>query len=77
MTREELIRKHQRLLMGFRTECYCVRKMAPSEFGMDVERQWVNVKNELEQMLKEFMDAKQVNGQTPRPATAVVPGVKR
>ena len=38
MTREEFHSKYRPHLLGILADCYAIRKMPPSEFGMEVDR---------------------------------------
>jgi hypothetical protein len=74
MTQDEFTAKYRPLLLGWMTECFAMRAIAPSAFGMMMDGKYQNLERLLLQM---FIDAQ------PKPAPArVIPegpvvGVKR
>ena len=66
MTQDEFASKYRRQLLGFLADCFSVRKLAPSEFGMEVDRMHHEIAHMLKQMYFDLTTEK-TNVQTTLP----------
>lgn len=72
MTLEQFISEYRRRLLGFVCENYALRKIEPSHFGMEVDRQLAGINALLKEMYETCNPKKPEptkNGQTQRTTT--------
>ena len=50
MTKQEFHLKYRQHLLGFYAECFVTRKCTPSEFGIAIDRQFINLNMLLDKM---------------------------
>ena len=53
MSRDAFVAEYRRRLLGFLAECYCTRKLSPSDMGMELDRHY----NAINAMLGSMYDA--------------------
>jgi len=71
MTREQFVSKYRHHMLGFLSECWALRRLEPSSFGMEVDRQLGRIERMLDGMARDLIpDEKPLNG-TPLPQRKV------